>query len=177
MTQRIPPATPTDDETTEALAATDALTGRRLNIFATMANNPRLLRRYVRLGGAFLMQGTLPARERELVILRVGRNARSPYEIHQHLVIGKAAGLSDDEMTAITSVEPATPGDGWSTDDATLLAATDEVCTTDNVSDETWGNLKKRWSDSELVELLLLVGFYRMTAGFLNGAGVEIEES
>jgi len=173
MTQRIPPAEPTDDETAAALQSTDDLTGRRMNIFATMANNPRLLRRYTRLGGAFLYQGTLPARERELVILRVGRNTKSAYEVHQHLVIGRAAGLTDEEMAAITATADGPAA--WSAGDALLLTATDEVCTTDTVSDATFARLAETWSDTQLVELLLLVGFYRMTAGFLNGAGVEIE--
>ena len=173
MTQRIPPAEPVDDETAAALQSTDDVTGRRMNIFATMANNPRLLRRYTRLGGAFLYQGTLPGRERELVILRVGRNTRSTYEVHQHLGIGRAAGLTDDEMSAITSTDQTSHT--WSDGDALLLAATDEVCSTDTVSDETFGRLAKTFDNPQLVELLLLIGFYRMTAGFLNGAGVEIE--
>jgi 4-carboxymuconolactone decarboxylase len=43
------------------------------------------------------------------------------------------------------------------------------------VSDDTWAALSTRWSDAELVELLVVAGFYRLVSGFLNSAGVELD--
>ena len=33
-----------------------------------------------------------------------------------------------------------------------------------------------RWSDAELVELLVVAGFYRLVSGFLNSAGVQLDD-
>ena len=51
----------------------------------------------------------------------------------------------------------------------------DELIDGDRVSDATWRGLAQRWSEPELIELVVLAGFYRMTAGFLNSVGVEAE--
>ena len=64
----------------------------------------------------------------------------------------------------------------WSDDDRALLALADELADDDCVSDATWARLAERWDDAELVELLVLAGFYRMVSGFLNSAGVQLDD-
>ena len=100
---RIGPVTDPTPELQELLDAT-AVTrpgGGPPNIFATLGHNPRMLRRFNQLGGTLLFRSSLPAREREIVILRVGWNARSVYEFGQHTVIGRQAGLTDAEIAAL----------------------------------------------------------------------------
>ena len=154
------------------LEKSPAIGGRPLNIFRTLAHHPLLLKRYIALGGVFLRFGLLPARERELVILRTAWRTGSVYEFGQHTRLGQTAGVTPAEVIRL-----ARPGvDGWSAGDAALLAMVEDLHRSDRVSDPTWEALAARWSDAELVELLALAGFYRMTAGFLNSAGVEPEE-
>jgi alkylhydroperoxidase family enzyme len=52
----------------------------------------------------------------------------------------------------------------------------DELAADDCVSDATWNALATRWSDAELVELLVVAGFYRLVSGFLNSAGVQLDD-
>ena len=52
----------------------------------------------------------------------------------------------------------------------------DELSDDDCVSDATWELLATRWSEAELVELLVVAGFYRLVSGFLNSAGVQLDE-
>jgi 4-carboxymuconolactone decarboxylase len=143
-----------------------------LNIFATLANNPRVFRRFNQLGGTLLFRSSVPDREREIVILRVGWNARAVYEFGQHTVIGKRAGLTDDEIAALAADAVPT---GWSAEDLALVALADDLCGSDCVSDQTWAALASRWDQSQLVELLVLAGFYRLVSGFLNSAGVVLD--
>jgi alkylhydroperoxidase family enzyme len=72
MAQRIPPTTlaDRDERTEELLAAMRRPDGSNLNIFATLAHHPRLLKRWPAFGGTLLFRGQLPARDRELLILR-----------------------------------------------------------------------------------------------------------
>lgn len=142
-----------------------------LNIFATVAHHRALAKASWHLGGFLLTEGTLPARERELVILRTGWRCGSEYEFGQHTVIGRSAGLSDDEIERLADA-----GSGaWEEGDRALVAFVDELCGTECVSDATWQALRTRWSDAELLELLMLAGFYRMVSGLLISVGVALE--
>lgn len=168
---RIPPVSQPNEEQAELLAKT-LLTkeGHPLNLFATLARNPRLLKRFNALGGYFLRHGGIPDRERELVILRVAARTGSEYEFAQHLVIGAEAGLSTDEITR-------TQGslDDWEEEDRTLLQFVDEMIASDGADVSTWEPLARRFSDAQMLELTLLVGFYRMLAGLLTVVGIEVE--
>jgi len=160
-------------ELAEALAKTVFKDGPVLNIMGTLAHQPTLLKRFNVLGGAFLVHGLLPAREREIVILRVGWNCRSVYEFGQHTLLGRDSGLSDGEIAALATTRAGGPP--WSADDEALIALADEICADDCAGDATFAALRRRWNDAELVELVALAGFYRMVSGFLNTLGVEPE--
>ena len=56
------------------------------------------------------------------------------------------------------------------------MALADDLCQEDCVSDATWAELAKTWTDAQLVELVVCAGFYRMVSGFLNSAGVQLDE-
>jgi alkylhydroperoxidase family enzyme len=154
----------------EILARTGARAedGTPLNIFATLAHHPRLLNRFNVLGGLFLARGVLPARERELVILRTGWRTRCEYEFGQHVLIGRRAGLSDDEIRRVTADDA-----DWAPGDALLIRLADEIHETRDVTDDLWEALSARWDDAALLELVALAGFYGMVAGLLNAARVQ----
>ena len=165
MTPRITPL-PADD------AAGLLGETRPLNIFLTLAKNEDLFSAFLSLGSYLLSRkGTIPRREREIVILRVGWNSRSDYEFGQHTLIGLHVGLTDEEIRRL-----ATAGlDGWAEEDAALVAMCDDLCRDNVVSDATWARLAQRWSEPQLLELLVLAGFYRLVSGFLRSVGVQRE--
>ena len=170
---RIAPVTEPDAEQRQVLDLTrvTAPDGSVANVFATLAHHPRLLKRFSQLGGTLLFRGLVPAREREIVILRVGWRSRSVYEFGQHTVIGRSAGLADAEIAALAGGDTS----GLAPHEQDLVALADDLCTDNCVSDATWARLGPRWSDAELVELLVLAGFYRLVSGFLNSAGVQLD--
>jgi 4-carboxymuconolactone decarboxylase len=171
---RIAPLTDPGPELTELLGKTlMGPAGTPINIFGTLAHHPKLLKRFNVLGGFFLNVGLLPAREREIVILRVGHNCQAVYEYGQHTVIGLRVGMTDEEISALTKSPDAYP---WSADDRALIALADDLCADDCVSDGTWAALRPRWSDAELLELVMVAGMYRMVSGFLNSLGVQLDE-
>jgi alkylhydroperoxidase family enzyme len=107
------------------------------------------------------------------VILRTGFRSGSEYEFGQHTRIGRKEGLTEDEITRL-----ADPDSGqWNTDDAALVALADELCDENIVSEVTWQALRTRWTDAELLELLVLAGFYRLVSGVLSSVGVALEPS
>ncbi len=174
MAPRIPPLPQEgrDPQTEELLSALRGFNGTELNIFSTLAHHPKLLKRWSAFGGTLLYGGTLPARERELLILRTGYLCRAHYEWGQHVVIGKAAGLTDDEVARVAGGPDA---DGWSADEATLLRAADELHADSRIGDSTWSALAARWDEQQLIEVCMIVGQYHLVAFTLNSLGVEPE--
>jgi 4-carboxymuconolactone decarboxylase len=170
---RIPPVTEPPPEVREDMEKGLMRDGKPINIFGTLAHQPRIMKRFNLFGGAYLVKGILPPREREIVILRVGWRCRSVYEFGQHTIMGRDAGLTDREIASLAT----TRAEGrWSADEQALIAMADELCDDDCVSDATWAALRRRWNEGELVELVTVAGFYRMVSGFLNTMGVELDE-
>ena len=107
-----------------------------------MSHHPAILRRFMSpWAPQLLVKGSLPARERELLILRTGWNCQSEYEWGQHVAIGRAVGLTDVELARIKAGPDA---DGWSDGDAALLRAADELHAGSNITGETWARLQER---------------------------------
>ena len=158
-----------DERTAELLRG--LMGGGDMNIFTTLARHPRLLKRWAAFGGTLLAGGDLPAREREIVILRTGANCRSDYEWGQHVRIGKDAGLTDDEIRRIFEGRDA----GWGDNDRTLIVAADELHADSRISDGTWAALRAKYSDKQLIELLMVVGQYHLVSFALNSLGVQRE--
>lgn len=142
-----------------------------LNIFQTLAHNEALSKALRRFGAHLLSGGVLPSREREIVILRVGWRCGAEYEFGQHTVIGASVGLTDDEIAGLAECGAVE----WDETDRAVIAMADELCDDDLVSEDTWRTLAQRWSDAELLELLVLAGFYRLVCGMLNSVGVALE--
>ena len=166
---RIPPTTDADwDDETRALV--DGL--GRMNIFATLAHHPKLLKRWLVFGNHVLNKSTLPARERELAILRVGWRCGSDYEFGQHTVIGRREGITDEEITRL-AVESL---DGWSDTDAAIVRAADELVAEHTLSDATWEQLGRTWSTQQVMDLVFAIGQYVLTSMALNAFRVQRED-
>jgi 4-carboxymuconolactone decarboxylase len=168
---RIPPV-PAAERTPSAQALLDGvnLVGSESNVFTTLIRAEGLTRRWLPFGGK-LLNGKIPARERELLILRTGWNCRSEYEWAQHVVMGRSAGLTDDEIVRISRG----PGEGWNQFDSTLLQAADELHADWCITDATWAALAAVYDTQQLIELPMLVGHYHMIAMTLNSLGVQLD--
>src|SRR5436309_2983836 len=99
---RIPPLTADerDEQQRELLGGVDGITGPASNIFDTLVRHPGLFRRWLPFGGK-LLSGKLPARDRELLILRTGWHCRSAYEWGQHVLMAGSVGISDTTWAAL----------------------------------------------------------------------------
>jgi 4-carboxymuconolactone decarboxylase len=161
------------------LSAEDRVMGERnkvngevVNIFKVLMQNPKLARSWSRFAGYILGGQSLPARDREILILRIGWLNQAPYEWEQHVRIGKAAGLSDDEIDRISKG----PKAGWDKHEAALLQAADDLYENSVVSDETWKQLFGRYSIEQMMDVVFTVGQYNMVSWALNSFGVPLDD-
>jgi alkylhydroperoxidase family enzyme len=162
-----------DDETRALIGAGSANDGRVLNIFATLAHHPKLLKRWMVFGAHILAKNTVPARDRELLILRTGWNCAAPYEWGQHVAIARGLGFTDAEIEAVASG----PSDAsWAPFDAVLLRAADELHNDSSLSDGTWAALAERYDDKQMLDAVFTVGQYQLVSMALNSCRVERDD-
>jgi len=147
--------------------------GPPLHIFRTLAHHPKLLKRWLVFGNHVLAKSSLPPRDRELAILRVGWLCRAGYEWGQHVAIARREGLSDEEIERVAR-GPEAPG--WSDAERALLRATDELHADSFVSDATWAALSAQYQTRQLLDLVFTVGQYTLVSMALNTLGVQLEE-
>lgn len=147
--------------------------GSVFNIFKTLAHHPDLLRRWLVFGNHVLFKSTLPPRERELVILRIGWLCEAEYEWAQHVKIGKDAGLTDIEIERIKAGPNAR---GWNEQDTLLLRATDELRRDAFISDATWKGLIAHFDTKQLMDVVFAVGQYNLVSMALNTLGVQLDD-
>jgi 4-carboxymuconolactone decarboxylase len=156
-----------------AMAERTQVNGKVVNIFRVLMQHPKLTRAWSKFATYILSdQQTLGPRERELLILRIGWRNQAPYEYEQHVRIGKAAGLSDDEINRIGKG----PSAGWNKNDAALIQAADDLFDNSVVSDETWNTLSERYSTQELMDVVFTVGQYNLVSWALNSLGVPLDD-
>jgi 4-carboxymuconolactone decarboxylase len=146
------------------------LAGTPLNVVRIGAHaSPPLFEAQGRLGWAVANPEVLDPRLREAVILRVAHLSNSAYELHHHVPLGRAAGLTDSDLAALESRD-------YAALDPLLAAAarfTDEVVTQLSPSDETLANLRKLASDQVVINIVLAIGCYMSLARLIAVTGIE----
>src|ERR1700756_4237190 len=90
-------------------------------LLSTLVRHPDLTKAFLRFSVHLLMASTLPARIRELTILRVAHRTACVYEWEHHVDLGIRAGLTTDEIAGVRRAEVA---DDF---DRIVLAAVDEL--------------------------------------------------
>jgi alkylhydroperoxidase family enzyme len=146
--------------------------GDPLNIFGVLGNHPDMLKRWLVFATHVLSKNTLTARDRELLILRTGWNCRSRYEWGQHVEIALRCDITAAEIKAVKKGALVST---WSPIDKLLLTAADELHNEYAISDATWRNLGKHYSNEQILDLIATVGNYHLVAMFLNSTKVPID--
>ena len=143
------------------------------NVYKTLAHDVDLYNRWSPLGRFVLDGSSLPPREREIVMLRMGWLCQSEYEWAQHARIAKAqAGLSNQDVHRIAEGPAAA---GWSDFERTLLRMVDELRYDTMISDATWNALRAKYSVQQVIEALYTAAQYQLVSMALNTLGVQLD--
>jgi alkylhydroperoxidase family enzyme len=147
----------------------------KLNIFKMMAHAETNFRPLIMLGTSILTEQQLPAKLRELAILRVARLSHAEYEWVQHVPIAKMTGASDEQVAALEH-DDATAA-CFDPVDRIVLRATDEIVRDCGPSDPTFAELQTHLSHREIVELVLAVGFYMTMARLMVTTRIDVDDA
>jgi alkylhydroperoxidase family enzyme len=143
-----------------------------LVLFTTLASSERAWRKFR--AGSLLDGRLLSLREREIVIDRACARAGCEYEWGVHITaFAAAAGLSRDEIAA-TLAPAGTPGP-WPENEAALVATIDALHDRATLSEAEFAELRRHYSNDQILEVLLLAGFYRTVAYLANGLDLPLE--
>jgi 4-carboxymuconolactone decarboxylase len=168
---------PTGSLAPAAQALYDELVGKRGRIdgmYRSLLNHPELTRRVSDLG-AFLRfgAGALPDAVRELVILWLARQAGAAYEWVKHEPVARAAGLSDPVIAALRA-ETEPPNLDETQQGALVVARC--VLESRSIPPNLQAELIGLVGIEGVIELVVLVGFYRMIAGVIFAFDVPLPE-
>ncbi|HEY4457833.1 MAG TPA: carboxymuconolactone decarboxylase family protein [Pseudonocardiaceae bacterium] len=140
-----------------------------LTLFRTLYRHPELASRMFPLGSGLLVHGLLPALDREIVIARVTARSGCGYEWGVHAsAFAEHVGLTDDQLSATTETDAVASAE-WLPRQVALLHAVDELHDTARLSESAWAALRAHYDDAQLVEFLVLAGWYRTISYLANG--------
>jgi alkylhydroperoxidase family enzyme len=143
-----------------------------LALFRTIAHNPRVLDR-IRMGG-LLDKGSISLRQRELMILRTCALCRAEYEWGVHVQIFQPhTGMSDAQI-ADTTREPI-DASLWQKDEQSIIALADTLHASARIDDALYVQLAQIFSKEQIVELVVLAGFYHTISFVIGAFGIENE--
>jgi 4-carboxymuconolactone decarboxylase len=161
-----PPYAP---EVAEHLAATMPAWSKMepLALFRTWARNLPLAVALRPIGRLVLADGALDPRDREILILRVCALCGAEYEWGVHAVsYPPRLGIPPEKVRASATARADDPL--WSGREVLLLRLADELHATSRVGAALWEELAAVFRPEELLELLLVAGFYHAVAFTVN---------
>ena len=164
---RIPPLAP------EAFSPEQkALVGdwSSMHFCTVLVRHPQLYKVFLPYIEQLIAHTTLPPRDREVLVLRSLAVANDVYESHHHALIARNAGMSDSEIAACR-----TDGAGLTDVDRLLMTAVDELMHTHYLSDPTWQALAQHYTESQMIEVIFLVGCYTLMGMVTNSLGIPLE--
>ena len=145
-----------------------------LVLFSTLASSDRAWRKFK--GGSLLDGALLTLRQRELVIDRVCARTGCEYEWGIHVMaFAQAAGLSKEEIAG--TLEYPLGSGHWKEEEVALLTAVDALHDRATLSDEEFLALRKHFDDDQILEILMLAGFYRTVSYIANGLALPLEKN
>ena len=143
-----------------------------LVLFTTLARNPRVFKRVM--AGGLLDKGSISLREREIVIDRTTARCGSEYEWGVHVALfAERVGLGDNETSAILSGASDDPI--WSPRERLIVRLVDALHDTQTIDETLWRELKTEFADAQLIELVVLTGFYHTISFVTNALAIPLE--
>lgn len=132
------------------------------NVLGLLLHHPALAESFLTFSAHLLARNSLPDKVRELAILRVARRRGCRYEWEQHVVIGRRAGVTEEELEQVRAGT-----------DTLVNRAVDELETSSTLSDGTYARLAREFDSRQLLDFVFTVGAYGMLAAALNTFEVE----
>lgn len=145
-----------------------------LAVFQILLANPPVAGALNGLLSTLLWKGSLDARLRELIIMRIGWATGSVYEWTQHWRVATQLGVDPDDILAVRDWRAS---DRFGPVEQAVLAATDETLEAGTISKETMAQCAEHLEgDAVVIELVIAIGNWRLFSGLLRSLDVPLED-
>ncbi len=155
---------------------------RHMNIGRIVSHAPTLIAPYYNTYAAVLQLMELDPQLRQLAILRVAERASAEYVLVQHRALARLAGLTDQQISAARP--PDLDSTGYWSDSSCysqvqrlVLAFVDGVIAGPRISNAVFERIRSVLTPREIVELLLLIGWYRTACRVTTTLEIEPEHA
>ncbi len=145
----------------------------KLNIFRMMAHAEANMIPAMRLGNSILHKQKLSPVSRELLILQVAQLEGGAYEWRQHVPIALGVGVTQSQIDALGRGDFA--GDAFDAPQRALLAFGREVVENVRVPEPVFAAVRKHFSEQEIVETIVAIGFYMMIARLTEATETDLD--
>ena len=144
---------------------------RRAGVYGTFANHPAL---FQAIGGpaVHILHGSrLPDRAREVAIIRACARARGAYPYRQHVGIARSVGVTESEIAALGQSQPT----GLGEEARILVDMVDGLYRDNDLDDGVWARAQAVFSNDQIMDVILICGFYGLISAVLNVARTSLE--
>jgi alkylhydroperoxidase family enzyme/quinol monooxygenase YgiN len=163
------PTAQMDPATRQTLDALPA----RLTVFGVLAHAPTALPPVLDLTATLLNDVALHPRLRQLVILHLARMHRSDYEWVQHAALATRVGVTDHQVDAVRRGD--IDAGILNADEKLVLRMADDTVRHDRVTEPTFRAALDRFTPREIVELLLVIGWYTAMAQVMRSTNLPVD--
>ena len=147
--------------------------GRLINIYRLMLHSPALASAWFDLNQAVRYGTEIDGQCRELAVIRVAILNNVEYVIRAHgPAYALKEGLTPEQVAALSDWQPS---DLFDEKQRALLAYTDAVTRDIDVPHAVFVDVRKHFSERQVVELTMLIGAYNMLTRFLKALKVDPE--
>jgi alkylhydroperoxidase family enzyme len=177
VTSAHPLIAPLGDEEAESAARLAGVAGGfvSMNLFRTSLRQPGVAQIWATIVNKLVVNGTLDARLRELIILRVAWVSHGSYEWANHYAYAIKIGMNDAEILAVRNWQD--DGPALSAADRRVLKTVDSILAFRPPSTGEVAELKSIvGGDGPLMELLILPGIYRTVSMFTDTLAIPLDE-
>jgi alkylhydroperoxidase family enzyme len=143
-----------------------------LVLFRTMARSPRIFAKMF--AGGLLDKGALELRQREIAIDRTAARLGCEYEWGVHIAFFAERVKLSPEQVAATVRGPA-DAPCWSASEQALIAAVDDLVDHRTIRAATWTALGAHFDETQILELIALVGYYHTISFLCRGLELPLE--
>lgn len=153
-----------------------ALNGRRqINVFKLIGQSDNAAAEVFNLGFKMSKGSSLDPVLREVVILRVAALTKAKYQAHEHRAVALRHGFSPRKIDAVANFPLGDEREELTLFEEQLIGFVDSVVSTSTAPDRLFDPMYEHFGDSQIVELVLIIGFYMMIGRVMNTFEIELE--
>jgi alkylhydroperoxidase family enzyme len=146
--------------------------GRMINIYRMLLHSPPIAEGWFDLVNAVRWQTELDGKTREIAIMRVGHLNAVDYVLAAHHRYSLEEGLTEEQCAAFADWEPSNLFDAQQ---RSVLALTDAMTKDVHVPEAVFDELRRHFSERQIVELTVLIGTYNLHTRVLAALQIDPE--